>query len=190
MAIEGKTIRLREVRETDLPLLVELRNNLETQGWSQTLPTDYTLGMHKKRYQEREFSFHRTDGRFIIEYIETGDPIGTISYYGVQPRLAAIFGIIVAREHWSKGIAFEAQELMLEFLFLELGLRVVRLYTTSGNTKAVQLAQRGGFQIAVRMRQSIIKQGELSDNLIMDLLREEYFENPPELTDHLAPIEV
>ena len=41
MPLEGKKVRLREVRESDLPLLVSLRNDLDTQGWSQTLPPDW-----------------------------------------------------------------------------------------------------------------------------------------------------
>jgi len=34
MALEGKFVILREEREKDLPFLVALRNDLETQAWS------------------------------------------------------------------------------------------------------------------------------------------------------------
>jgi len=77
---------------------------------------------------------------------------------------------------------------MLKFLFLELGLRVVRLYTHAGNPRAVKLAEKAGFQVSARQRQAIFKNGELYDNLIMDLLREEYFARHPQLVDNLPSL--
>ena len=63
MALEGQIVRFREEREEDLQFLIDLRNDLDTQGFTKTLPTDYTLPMYLKRFQEREFSFDRDDGR-------------------------------------------------------------------------------------------------------------------------------
>lgn len=188
MALEGETILLREEREEDLPLLVALRNDLDTQAWSQTLPPDYTLHMYRQRYTDRKFSYHRDDGRFIIVHKQDGAAAGTISYTGLESRWETTIGIMLAKDYWGSGIAFEAQELMLHFLFMELGLRVVRLWTHSGNPRAVRLAQRSGFQIAMRQRESIFKNGELYDNLVMDLVRPEYFAQHPELTDRLPAL--
>jgi hypothetical protein len=41
----------------------------------------------------------------------------------------------------------------------------------------------------MRQRESIFKEGKLYDNLMMDLLREEYFARHPELEDHLPRLE-
>lgn len=188
MALEGKLVRLREERESDLQLFVDLRNDLDTQGWSKTLPPDYTLPMYRKRFEEREFSFDRFDGRFTIELIESGEVIGYLGYYGLEPRFSVTVGISIAKEFWSAGLAYDAQEVLLAFLFEELGVRTVRLWTTSGNSKAVSLAERSGFKVAMRQRESICKNGKLYDNLLMDLLREEYYEAHPQLTDHVPGI--
>ena len=75
--------------------------------------------------------------------------------------------------------------MLLAFLYQELGLRVVRLYTHSGNPRAVKLAGKSGFQVSVRQREAIFKNGELYDNLVMDMLREEYIARHPELADKL-----
>ena len=40
MPLNGERVRMREVRPTDFPMLVELRNDLDTQAWSRTLPPD------------------------------------------------------------------------------------------------------------------------------------------------------
>jgi RimJ/RimL family protein N-acetyltransferase len=187
MPLEGKLVILREERREDLSLLAELRNDMATQAWSMSLPPDYTEPMHVKRFEAREFSFDRTDARFTIVDRETGEPAGHIGYSGLEPRFAVDIGIAIAARFWGTGIAYDAQEVMFKFLFQELGVQVVRLWTHSGNPRAVQLAQKSGFQVSARMRESVFKNGELYDNLIVDLLREEYFCLHPELTDNLPP---
>lgn len=188
MPLEGKLVRLREERPEDMPLLTALRNDLQTQAWSKTLPPDYTVQMYRKRFEGREFSYDPRDGRFIIEDKQTGDFVGTISYTGLEKRFSASIGIMVARKFWGGGQAFDAQETLLHFLFIELGLRVVRLWTHSGNPRAVGLAIKSGFKVNGAMRQSIFKSGELYDNLLVDILREEYFALHPELVDNLTPL--
>lgn len=186
MPLEGENVILREEKEEDLDLLVELRNNLDTQAWSQRLPPDYTLPMYRQRFLERKFSFFRTDGRFIITHKSSEEFIGTISYYDFQPRFSATIGIVIKKEFWGTGVAFDAQETLLKFLFLELGIRVVRIWTQSGNERAVKLAQKSGFRISGKIRKAIFLKGEFFDNLIVDLLREEYFTFHPELKDNLS----
>jgi RimJ/RimL family protein N-acetyltransferase len=189
MPLYGQHVILREERAEDMPRLVELRNDLETQAWSQTLPPDYTVEMYLKRFQAREFSFDREDGRFIVVSKESGEFAGYLGYTGLQPRWSAVIGIMVARKFWGSGFANDAQEVLLRFLFEELGLRVVRLFTHSGNPRAVKLAERAGFRVSLRQRESIFKGGARYDNLMMDLLREEYYARHPELEDRLPGLE-
>lgn len=188
MSLEGEHIVLREERPEDMARLTAMRNDLETQAWSKTLPPDYTEGMYMKRFQEREFSFDPKDGRFIIISKEKGEFVGSISYTGLRPRWSATVGIMVDKKFWGTGFAADAQDVLLKFLFIELGLRVVRLYTHSGNPRAVRLAEKAGFKVAMRQRQSIFKNGELYDNLVMDVLREEFFSLHPDLTDNLPKL--
>ena len=188
MALEGNLTILREEQPEDMQFLVDLRNDLDTQAWSQTLPPDYTLGMYMQRHQGREFSYHRDDGRFIILEKVTGERIGTISYSGLEPRWDATVGIMIARKFWGRGFATDAQEVLLKFLFEELGVRVVRLWTQSGNPRAIGSAQKIGFKFGIRQRESVFKGGELFDNVGMDLLREEYYALHPDLSDNLPPL--
>jgi len=67
-------------------------------------------------------------------------------------------------------------------------LRVARLFTHSGNPRAVRLAEKSGFRVSMRERQAIFKNGQLFDNLMMDLLREEYYAHHPEMVDHLPAL--
>jgi RimJ/RimL family protein N-acetyltransferase len=185
MPLEGEMVILREERAEDMALLVALRNDLDTQAWSRTLPPDYTERMYMKRFEKREYSYSPEEGRFIIELKDGGDFAGTISYTGLEPRWCATIGIMVPKSFWGGGVALDATEALLAFLFQELGLRVVRLFTHSGNPRAVKLAEKSGFKMSVRQREAIFKSGELYDNLVMDILREEYFVRHPDLEDQL-----
>jgi RimJ/RimL family protein N-acetyltransferase len=188
MALRGILTILREERPEDLQFLVDLRNDLETQAWSQTLPPDYTLGMYQKRLDSREFSYKRDDGRFIIVEQESGGLVGSIVYSGLEQRWDVTIGIMIAKKYWGGGYAMDALETLLQFLFEELGVRVVRLWTHSGNPRAVGSAEKLGFTISYRQRESVFKNGQLYDNIGMDMLREEYYAKNPELTDNLPPL--
>jgi len=185
MPLEGKLIILREEQREDLDFLRALRNDLETQAWSKTLPPDYTDVMLAKRFEEREFSFDPLQGKFIIVHKGTGERAGTISYTELERRFSATVGVMVSKKLWGSGLALDAQEVLLRFLFVELGLRVVRLWTHSGNPRAVELAKKSGFQVSGRLRESVYKDGQVLDSIMADLLREEYFARHPELEDRL-----
>jgi len=188
MPLEGKLVILREEQREDLDFLRALRNDMETQAWSKALPPDYTEVMYAKRFEAREFSFDPELGRFIILEKETGERAGTISYSELSRRFSATVGMIVAKKFWGSGLALDAQEVLLRFLFVDLGLRVVRLWTHSGNPRAIELAKKSGFQISGRQRESIYKAGRVLDNIMADLLREEYFARHPELEDGLPAL--
>jgi RimJ/RimL family protein N-acetyltransferase len=188
MALEGKTVLIREEREEDMQFLVDLRNDLDTQGFTKSLPTDYTLPMYRKRFEASEFSYDRHDARFILEQKESGARAGLISYYSNRSRLSVVIGIVVDKKFWGTGLAFDAQETLLKFLFEELGVRVVRIYTNSGNPAAMSLAERSGFKVCSRLREAVFRRGGLHDNINMELLREEYYAGHPDLKDNLPKI--
>jgi len=188
MPLKGEKVILREVRESDLPLLLALRNDLDTQGWSQTLPPDYSLVIYQKQYQEQTFETDRKRARFVIETIESGEVAGFITYYSYKSRYDVTVGISIAKQFWSAGLAYDSQETLLRFLFEELGVRVIRLGTTGSNEQAIRLAKRSGFKVGYRLREAVIRRGKLTDSVSMDILRNEYYELHPEMEDHLPAL--
>lgn len=186
MPLEGERVRLREVRPSDLEVFVRLRNDLETQAWSRTLPPDYTEEMIRRRYWEREFSYRRDHGIFIVETKDGDEVAGMISYSEVVDRFEATWGMAVDRRWWGTGVAQDAADTLLRFLFEELGLRVVRLYTQTENERAVAAFGKLGFRDSVRTPGAIFKAGRHADNLCMDLLREEWYALHPGLEDRLV----
>lgn len=188
MPLEGETVRLREERTDDVPLLLALRNDMATQGWNIALPPDYTEPMERRRLDAREYALERTDGRFVIERMADGAFVGLIRYSELRPRWEVTIGISTAPAAWGSGAAFDAQETLLRFLYLDLGVRVVRLWTHGANPHAVRLAERSGFRLSMRGREAGYKTGRRFDMILMDMLREEWFALHPDVADDLPPL--
>ncbi len=188
MPLDGTIVTLREERREDQRLFAALRNDLDTQAWSRALPPDYTEEMHVKRFEAMEFAFERTSARFVIEHKASGRAAGFVSYTDAQHRLSVSIGIVVAREFWGTGVALDAQETLLRFLFDDLGLREVHLWTHTGLPRAIALAERSGFTACIRLRESVFKFGGLFDAVIMSLVREDYYARRPEKVDRLPTL--
>ena len=86
-----------------------------------------------------------------------------------------MLGAITGPEHWGKGYAREAQELVLKFLFEDRGVQVVNLWTTSWNVRALHGAEKLGFKLAARLREATVMDGKRCDAIIMDMTREDYY---------------
>lgn len=170
--LEGKLVRLRPVREQDYEYFAGLKNNMFTQAWNHRLPPNFTADKMRKRFQEANDK--PNSAILAIEKLD-GTLVGNINYHEGLPRYEATFGLALGREHWGQGLGEEAQELILEFLFVERGLRVVRLWTQTGFPWARKSAERLGFRVMVRMRENTIIDGKPCDTLYMDMLRSEYF---------------
>jgi RimJ/RimL family protein N-acetyltransferase len=188
MPLEGKLVVLREEHREDQKFFAALRNDLATQAWGKALPPDATEEMHVKRFEGMEFAFERTSSRLIIEEKASGRAAGYVAYTGEQHRMSASIGIAVAKDFWGAGVALDAQETLLGFLFEDLGLREVHLWTHSGLPHAIRLAERSGFAVCGRLRESVFKFGGLFDGVVMSLIREDYYACHPELTDRLPSI--
>jgi RimJ/RimL family protein N-acetyltransferase len=171
--LEGELVRLRPFREEDYAYFAALKNDLRTQAWNQRQPPDRTPAAIRERFEE--VIKNPLAGLFAVE-TKDGRLAGDIQYHEGPPRLSATIGIMFGLEFWGRGLAHEAHELLLEFLFVERGLQVVRLWTHSGNGRMVGSARKLGYQVSVRLRDNAIIGGVAVDTLMMDQLREEYFE--------------
>jgi len=168
----GKIITLRPLRDEDFEYIASLKNDTRTQARGLRLPPNFTAA---RTMEDMRSTYDRPNrGVWAIE-TKAGKLAGFIDYVEDPPRFAVSIGIATGVEHWGKGYAEEAMELIMRFLFEERGLQSVSLWTTSWNERMVGLAQKLGFKIVVREREARFLDGEYSDGLMMDMLREEYY---------------
>jgi RimJ/RimL family protein N-acetyltransferase len=177
-------VTLRPPTEDDCQFLADLGNNMKTQGWNQRLPPTRTAERVMEKIKEGQKKPNR--GTFMIDTEKDGT-VGYITYDEGKIRLGATLGLITAEDHWGKGYAQTAMEIVLEFLFEERGLQVVDAWSQSGNVRAVGAAEKMGFKVSVRVREGTIMYGKLHDTLGLDMLREEYYESRGK-EDRIGPL--
>ena len=126
---------------------------------------------HEGQDKDEQRSFHfsvrrRADDRLVgfvrLQWIEWSHGASTL-------RLG-----IGAPEDRGKGYGREALRLILRYAFEELNLHRVGTYTFEYNPRAAEFLQKAGFQIEVRRRQAVNRDGRRWDTLILGLLRPEW----------------
>jgi RimJ/RimL family protein N-acetyltransferase len=77
-----------------------------------------------------------------------GEHVGWVNCYDRDEAAGSTrIGICVADEaNWGKGYGTEALGLVLQYLFVDKGLREARLNTWTGNARMVRAAQKAGFE--------------------------------------------
>jgi diamine N-acetyltransferase len=141
------TVRLRLLREEDLPLTLAWRNQDQIRRWffnSNLIDPDQHAGWFHQ-YQERDDDFV-----FIIEEVNAGcRPVGQVALYHIDWSLKmAEYGRLMIGDPTArgKGLACSATNLVLHIGFQVLGLDEVYLEVFADNDQALKVYQRCGFQ--------------------------------------------
>lgn len=86
-------------------------------------------------------------------------------------RLSAEFGYWLGEPFWGRGIVTDVARAMVEYGFETYGLR--RIYATvyAWNPGSARVLEKAGFEFEGRLRNSIFKDGELTDSLMYAVVR-------------------
>lgn len=167
--LAGDRVRLRELREADLPAL--------TRWWR-----DPTVAVFNDRIQPRPdgpleemfrgWSGNSTSGGagFCVETLE-GELIGHVALWGADVRnRCATFAVVIGPEHQSRGMGTEATRLMVDFGFNELGLHRIELAVNADNTRGIAAYRKAGFEQEGVLRSKLFYGGRFHDQVIMAAL--------------------
>ncbi|EPY07046.1 acetyl-transferase [Paenibacillus alvei TS-15] len=112
--------------------------------------------------------------RFAIETI-AGEMVGGMNTHGVDKRNGTFkYGVSIFREHWRKGYASDAIQVLLRYYFEELRYHKVIAHVYAYNEASIALHERIGFQQEGRLRDMVFTKGKYHDELIFGLVRSEY----------------
>lgn len=73
-----------------------------------------------------------------------------------------------------KGYGTDALQLILRYGFNELNLHRIGLDVISYNKSAIRAYQKVGFQVEGTMRESVLRDGQQYDRILVSILRNEY----------------
>lgn len=178
----GRLVHLRAIEPEDLDNIMENWNNLEMRHWlGGALPAS--------RAKEREFldgvskADPWKDGTMVlvIEDKKSKEYIGQVSLDKIskQNRNAELGIAIIDPKNFGKGYGTDATRVMLWVGFNVLGLESVCLYTFPQNARGQRAFKSAGFKEAGIRRRGVFIMGEFRDIILMDILKEEFFEQYP-----------
>jgi RimJ/RimL family protein N-acetyltransferase len=171
----GERVRLRGVRDDDLPTLAK---------WEMDPGRAATLGTQVVPPSEasaREFiamssANERDDVGFAVETLD--DPpllVGLVKLWGARPKdRCAEFGIALGREHIGRGYGSDATRVIVGYGFREMGLHRIQLSVASFNLAGIRAYHKAGFVEEGRRRELVLHDGSWYDDVLMSILDHEW----------------
>lgn len=131
--------------------------------------TNHFLQMHLEKYTS-DVSFYG----WAIEM--NGDVIGSIGAFDINEEVQACeIGYSLGSRYWGQGIATEAVQAVLQFLFHSVGFNRVTASYNAENLASGRVMQKAGMQYEGTCRQATLKKDGSFGNLILySILKNEY----------------
>ncbi|HUT80313.1 MAG TPA: GNAT family protein [Candidatus Bathyarchaeia archaeon] len=173
---EGNLVRLRSLELTDLDPMMEHWNDLDFRQFCGRATPD-------SREDREEFIRNswklRQEGKiyiFAIEEKNTKKFLGQTNLNVINKiaRSADLGIFIFNKEEWNKGFGSDAMKILLKFGFDNLNLHRIELSVYPYNERAIHVYKKIGFTIYGRKRHSRFMNGQFQDEILMDILEDEW----------------
>ena len=126
------------------------------------------------RYMLRRYR-NREPASWGIEYVQTGEVIGTIGFMWIQgDNAAAEVGYSLAREYWNKGIMTEALKAVIDYGFGRMNLNRIEAQHETGNPASGAVMRKCGMVHEGTLRQRLFNKGKYVDVELYAILRRDY----------------
>jgi RimJ/RimL family protein N-acetyltransferase len=173
--LAGELVRLRALREEDLPALCEWWQDQRVAVFQSSGPT---RPRPAEGIAEMLRGWSRNDGAdtgLSVTTALSGELVGHAALYGVSVKdRCATLAIIIGPTHQDRGYGTDAVRVLLRYGFVELGLHRVELSVTGYNLRAVAAYRRAGFVEEGRRRSAIFRSGAWHDDVGMAILESEW----------------
>lgn len=166
--ILGDRVRLRPLREDDLPLRVRWYNDPEVR---KTLVVTEQFELEKTRhwFSAVQDSDSRVD--FLVESSD-GTPMGVTGLLHIDRlhKTAECFCVIGEKAFWGGGFGTEIHSVLIQWAFEHLGLQKIRADIRTNNPAIYKVVQKLGFQIEGTLRREVLLEGRREDLYRIGLL--------------------
>lgn len=174
--LQGKLVYLRGIERDDLDLLHQLENDEEVMGWARFRP-DHTVSREEltKRYDDELKGNSPTRRTFAVIFRRTGKVVGwcSIRWWRAFSTSAEI-GLALAKDVRGKGIGADVTSLLTELAFNQYNMHKVELFTRADNSAMIRSAEKSGFKVEGRLRETLYFDGKFHDGVQMGILRDEF----------------
>jgi RimJ/RimL family protein N-acetyltransferase len=172
MSETGSTLNLRTLKESDLPALTKLLNNrIIWMNLRDVIPFPYKL-----EDAQDWFKFVTANKHNLCLTIEVDGHICGIISLDFKPdvyRKAAEIGYWLGEGAWGKGLATEAVRQLTIYAFGKYDLNRIEARVFGWNLASKRVLEKVGYRHEGTIRNGVIKDGEVTDEWVMGILREE-----------------
>jgi len=169
--LDGEKVRLRPVREDDLPHFQRWLNDPDVRQWL-TLPKGPTMEEERQWWEAEQrnpddivWAIETMDGRLLGDLALRPNPLGRWADLGI---------CIGEKALWGQGHGTDAVHTVLRYAFLGMRLNRVSLTTDELNARALRCYEKCGFVREGLMRQHRLIDGQFHNSVLMGVLREEF----------------
>lgn len=173
--LRGDVVRLRSLSEKDLPKLVSWWNDPAWKPYQSGVVAPSSDMSVAEQFRSWSKNNNSGDFGFSIEEIKTGQLLGHVTLWGIDPvvRIGNI-GIIIGGEHVDQGFGTDAIRVLLRFSFEELRVNKVELCVWEFNLRAAHVYKRLGFKTEGVRREATFHNGRYWSQIQMGMLNSEY----------------
>jgi len=171
----GERVRLRGVRDDDLPTLAKWEmdpGRMTTLSNKVVPPSEAAAKERIAKWSANE----KDDLGFAIETLD--DPpvlVGNIGLFGVRAKdRCGTIGIALGREHIGRGYGTDAMRVIVDYGFREIGLHRIQLGVAPFNPAGIRAYEKAGFVEEGRYRESVLHDGRWYDEVLMSILDHEW----------------
>ena len=174
--IEGEKVGFTEPKEEYVDQYRDWFNDLEVTQFVSNFGAVFTTEAEEDWYRNQ---VENDEPIFTIYHLPDDKPIGNCGLHNInQGNDHGEMGIVLGeKEYWNLGLGTEAVRLITDFGFAVLGLHGISLLVKGFNKRARRVYEKVGYQIAGRVRDFYKIDCNYYDEIIMDILREEFYEN-------------
>lgn len=160
---------LRETRESDLPVLTGIRNDVALQLALMATPRPNTTERVEEWIQRR--TSDPSGAFFVVAQSDGAQPIGFVQLVNIDPiHQHADLGICLLPEHQGGGRALEALRLLEGYASSTLALHKIVLRVLVSNTRAIAFYEKCGYRQVGILRAHHFQAGEFHNVLLMEKL--------------------
>lgn len=161
--LEGKTVNIRLIEPTDLPIVFEWINTI-------TCLDEQVEPIRTQR--EFEESYNRPGTQWFFIEKKEGTKIGYILHYQARDQTEIGYAIIPSERR--KGYCTEAALIMVDYLFLSKPIVRVQADAETANKASQKVLEKAGFTKEGIIRKHFFSSGEWRDSFTYSILREEW----------------
>ncbi len=172
--MSNNKVYLRAFEPDDYLVSIAWRNDDEI--WSRLGGPKYYVSKSFEKKWIEEAIFDNKNIRFAVCLCEDGRYIGNVSITNINTIYrSGISNILIGdRNCWGQGIGLEAYRLLLNYAFNERNFHRIEAQVLENNIASLKMHQRCGFKIEGTMRESIFKNGQWQNQIILSILENEF----------------